>query len=331
MHERMEKQEETVQEYKQMVLDGQLLGKAEAMVLAQMPLEALCAAADEICRHFCGNQFDLCTIINAKSGRCSEDCKYCAQSSWYHTAADSYPLLGTEALLEQAQYNDKKGVPRYSIVTSGRSLSQQEIEQLCGSIPVIKENTGVSVCVSLGLLTEAQFRQLKQVGVSRVHNNLESSRRYFADVCTTHSYDEKIQTIRAAQRAGLTVCSGGIVGLGETMEDRIDLALTLRELGIKSVPVNLLNPIAGTPYAQNERLSNEELRRIVAIFRFLLPDAFIRLAGGRGLLPDKGRSCFTSGANAAISGDMLTTSGITIEQDLALLQELHYEVVRPHD
>ena len=119
--------------------------------------------------------------------------------------------------------------------------------------------------------------------------------------------------------------------MGETMEDRIDLALTLRELGIKSVPVNLLNPIAGTPYAQNERLSNEELRRIVAIFRFLLPDAFIRLAGGRGLLPDKGRSCFTSGANAAISGDMLTTSGITIEQDLALLQELHYEVVRPHD
>lgn len=331
MHKWMEKQEETVQKYKQMVLDGQLLGKAEAAVLAQMPLESLCAAADEICRHFCGNQFDLCTIINAKSGRCSEDCKYCAQSSWYHTAADSYPLLGTEALLEQAQYNDKKGVPRYSIVTSGRSLSQQEIEQLCGSIPVIKENTGVSVCVSLGLLTEAQFRQLKQVGVSRVHNNLESSRRYFADVCTTHSYDEKIQTIRAAQRAGLTVCSGGIVGLGETMEDRIDLALTLRELGIKLVPVNLLNPIAGTPYAQNERLSNEELRRIVAIFRFLLPDAFIRLAGGRGLLPDKGRSCFTSGANAAISGDMLTTSGITIEQDLALLQELHYEVVRPHD
>ena len=115
------------------------------------------------------------------------------------------------------------------------------------------------------------------------------------------------------------------------MEDRIDLALTLRELGIKSVPVNLLNPIAGTPYAQNEKLSNEELRRIVAIFRFLLPDAFIRLAGGRGMLPDKGRSCFTSGANAAISGDMLTTSGITIEQDLVLLQELRYEVVRPHD
>lgn len=331
MHKRMEKQEETVQKYKQMVLDGQLLGKAEAIALAQMPLEALCAAADEIRCHFCGNQFDLCTIINAKSGRCSEDCKYCAQSSWYHTAAESYPLLETAALLEQAQYNDKKGVPRYSIVTSGRSLSQQEIAQLCDSIPVIKENTGISVCVSLGLLEEAQFLQLKRAGVSRVHNNLESSRRYFADVCTTHSYDEKIQTIRAAQRAGLAVCSGGIVGLGETMEDRIDLALTLRELGIKSVPVNLLNPVAGTPYAQNEKLSNEELRRIVAIFRFLLPDAFIRLAGGRGMLPDKGRSCFTSGANAAISGDMLTTSGITIEQDLALLQELHYEVVRPHD
>ena len=319
---------ERLKQYQGAVLAGGQLDREAALDVAQMPLEPLCQAADEIRQFFCGNSFDLCTIINGKSGRCSEDCKYCAQSVWYHTAAESYPLLPTETLLEQAAYNGRKGVPRYSIVTSGRSLSQQEVDQVCESIRTIKQETGISVCASFGLLSEAQFRQLKAAGVSRIHNNLESSRRYFASVCTTHSYDNKLKAIEAAQRAGLSVCSGGIVGLGETMEDRIDLALTLRELGVKSVPVNLLNPIAGTPYENNQRLTNEDLCRIVAVFRFLLPDAFIRLAGGRGLLPDKGRRCFCSGANAAISGDMLTTSGITIEQDLQLLRALHYEVVQ---
>jgi len=318
----------TLLDYQQAVLRGQLLDKTAALELAAMPLAPLCQAADEIRRAFCGNAFDLCTIINGKSGRCSEDCKYCAQSIWYHTGSDTYPLLSTEALLEQAVYNDRKGVPRYSIVTSGRALSQQEIDSVCESIGRIKRETGVSVCVSFGLLTEQQFRQLKAAGVSRVHNNLESSRRYFTQVCTTHSYDDKIRAIQAAQRAGLSVCSGGIVGLGETMEDRIDLAFTLRTLGIQSVPINLLNPIPGTPYADNPRLTEDDLRRIVAVFRFLLPDAFLRLAGGRGLLPDQGRQCFCSGANAAISGDMLTTSGITIDQDQQLLRELGYQVVQ---
>lgn len=327
----MEERLQRLEQYKQTVLQGNLLEKAEALELAQLPLEPLCQAADAIRRAFCGNAFDLCTIINGKSGRCSEDCKYCAQSAWYHTTAESYPLLSTETLLEQAVYNDNKGVPRYSIVTSGRSLNQQEVDQVCDSIRTIKQKTKISVCASFGLLDEEQFRQLKEAGVSRIHNNLESSRQYFASVCTTHSYDDKLEAIAAAKRAGLTVCSGGIMGLGETMEDRIDLALTLRELGVKSIPVNLLNPIAGTPYENNKRLTNDDLCRIVAVFRFLLPDAFIRLAGGRGLLPDKGRRCFCSGANAAISGDMLTTSGITIEQDMQLLRELQYEVVQVHD
>ena len=327
----MEQECQRIEQYKQMVLQGALLDKRAALELAQQPLEPLCQAADEIRQAFCGNQFDLCTIINGKSGRCSEDCKYCAQSAWYSTTAEAYPLLTTEALLAQAVYNDKKEVPRYSIVTSGRALNQQEVDQVCQSVAAIKANTGVSVCASFGLLQEAQFRQLKAAGVSRIHNNLESSRRYFAQVCTTHSYEEKIQTIQAAQRAGLTVCSGGIMGLGETMEDRIDLALTLRELGVKSVPLNMLNPIPGTPYAQNTRLTSADMCRIVAVFRFLLPDAFLRLAGGRGLLPDAGRQCFCSGANAAITGDMLTTSGYTIDQDMQMLRGLNYKVVQLHD
>ena len=181
------------------------------------------------------------------------------------------------------------------------------------------------MCVSFGLLGEEQFRKIHEAGASRVHCNLESSARYFPEVCTTHTYEEKIETLKAAKRAGMSVCSGGILGLGETMEDRIDMVLTARELGVKSIPVNLLNPIPGTPYGHNRPLSNDEARRCVAIFRFLIPDASIRLAGGRGLVGDKGEGCFTSCANAAISGDMLTTAGITVETDMELLEKLGYE------
>ena len=314
---------------KEKVLAGRQITREEALALAEMPLEELCAAADEIRRFFCGDKFDLCTIVNGKSGKCSENCKYCAQSASYHTAVETYPLLDTEALLEQAQYSQSRGVHRYSIVTSGRNLNAQEVSQACGSIRKIKESLDISICVSFGLLEEADFQKLRQAGASRVHNNLEASAGYFPQVCTTHTQQDKIRSIEAARKAGMEVCSGGIMGLGESMEDRIDLAITLRELQIKSVPVNMLNPIPGTPYENNPRLTEEDMCRIVAIFRFLLPDAFIRLAGGRGLLEDQGRRCFCSGANAAITGDMLTTSGITIQRDLEILKELGYQVQIP--
>lgn len=174
-------------------------------------------------------------------------------------------------------------------------------------------------------MNEAQFKKLHETGVERVHNNLESSRCHFPEVCTTHSFDDKVNAIKAAQKAGMSVCSGGIMGIGETMEDRIDMALELRSLGINSVPVNILNPIAGTPYEHNKRLSDTEIQRIIALYRFILPKAFIRLAGGRGLLADKGLACFKSGANAAISGDMLTTSGISIDTDMKMIKELGFK------
>lgn len=313
-----------IQKMKEEVLNGRLLGKEEGLWLAEQPLEELCTAADEIRQHFCGNGFDICTIINGKSGKCSEDCKYCAQSAHYHTGAEEYPLLSTEEITAQAKYNDEKGVLRYSIVTSGKRLSDKEVDRMCESIRDIREKTGIAVCVSFGLLDEEQYRKLKEAGAERVHNNLESSRNYFPKVCTTHTFDDKIAALKAAGAAGLSVCSGGIMGLGETMEDRIDMVLTARELGVRSIPVNLLNPIPGTPYENNSRLTPEDMRRIVAVFRFMVPDASIRLAGGRGLLPDKGRACFKSGANAAISGDMLTTAGITVGQDMEMLKELGY-------
>ena len=319
------------EEMKDKILLGKWIGREEALRLAEEPLEELRQAADEIRRKVCGSGFDLCTIVNAKCGRCSEDCRYCAQSAHYRTACEeSYPLLSTQELLEDARRNAQQGVLRYSIVTSGRRLSEEEVEQACESIHRIRAEVPIEVCVSFGLLDEVQFRKIKAAGASRVHSNLESSARYFPSVCTTHTYEEKIRTLQAAKRAGLSICSGGILGLGETMEDRIDMVLTARELGVKSIPVNLLNPIPGTPYENRVPLDNEEACRCVALFRFLIPDASIRLAGGRGLLGDKGEACFLSGANAAISGDMLTTAGITVETDMELLRSSGFEVKR-HD
>lgn len=315
------------EELKQKIYAGADITRDEALALVNVPLEELTAAANEIREKVCENRFDMCTIVNGKCGRCPEDCKYCAQSAHYRTdCQETYPLLSTEELVKGARYNKEQGVLRYSIVTSGRCLSDAEVEQVCRSIREIRRQVDIEICVSFGLLGEAQFRKIKEAGASRVHCNLESSRNYFPQICTTHTYDEKIETLKAAQRAGLSVCSGGIMGLGETMEDRIDMALTIKELGVKSIPVNLLNPIKGTPYENNRILTNDELCRIVAIVRFVIPDGFIRLAGGRGLLGDKGEKCFRSGANAAISGDMLTTAGITVATDMALVKGLGYEV-----
>ncbi len=317
----------TIKMLKKKVFSNQLLTKEDALLLQDVPLDELCKTADEIRMHFCKDAFDICTIINGKNGKCSEDCKYCAQSTHYQTdSLDSYPLLGTKELVHQAKHNASQGVLRYSIVTSGKQLSKNEVDRVCQSIKAIKKEVDIEVCVSFGLLDKEQFVKLKEAGATRVHCNLESSERFFPQICTTHTWQDKIQTLKAAKSAGLSICSGGIMGLGESMQDRIDMILAIRALGVRSVPVNILNPIKGTPYESNEILTNEELCRIVAIFRFLIPDACIRMAGGRGLLADKGAKCFQSGANAEISGDMLTTTGYTISNDIKMVEKLGYEV-----
>lgn len=315
-----------VQKIKEKVLNGEWITREEANGLIEADLEELCSGADEIRKAFCKNAFDVCTIINGKSGRCPENCKYCAQSAHYPSHVEEYPLLPQADMIKEALYNDSKGILRYSVVTSGRRLTEEEVDEMCKTYRAIKDACGISLCASHGLLTEEQFQKIREAGVTRYHNNLETSRRNFPNICTTHTFDDKIEAIKAAQKAGLEVCSGGIMGMGETMEDRIDMAFTLRELGIHSVPVNILNPIPGTPLEGQTPLKEEEVRRIVAVFRFILPDAVIRMAGGRGLLADKGRKVFQSGANGAISGDMLTTSGITIDEDMKMLRELGYEV-----
>ncbi len=315
-----------IAELKEKVLDGESITREEAVSLIHAPLGELCTSANEIRQKFCGNIFDMCTIINGKSGCCSENCKYCAQSSKSKARHDEYPLLDTKDIVEHALYNYKQGVLRFSIVCSGKKLSNSEVDRLCESIREIKKACPISVCVSAGLLDENNFRKLKDAGVTRVHNNLETSRRFFPKICTTHTFDDKLKTIIAAKNAGLEVCSGGIMGIGETMDDRIDLALTLRELGIKSIPVNILNPIIGMPLESYKIMTDIEAARIIAIFRFINPTAQIRLAGGRGLLSDMGKTLLLSGANAVISGDMLTTSGVSVENDMKTTKELGFVV-----
>jgi biotin synthase len=313
-----------IQDLKNKILKGKYITKEEALLLCNQPLKYLAYAANEIRGHFCGTKFDVCSIVNAKSGMCSEDCKYCAQSVYNLTEAQIHDLLEKDEIVKLAKYNSSKGIIRFSIVTSGKKISNKELDQICDIITTIKTETSIRICTSLGLLNESQFTKLKDAGVTRIHNNLETSRNHFQNICTTHTYEDKIASIKAAKNVGLNVCSGGIMGLGENMEDRIDMAFELRDLDISSIPINILNPIKGTPLENNKILSNDELCRIVAIYRFILPNSYIRLAGGRGLLSDKGLKCFQSGSNAAISGDMLTTKGISIDYDMTMIKKLGY-------
>ena len=315
-----------INKLKDKILSGYNITYNEALSLIETPLNELLEAADEIRKHFCSNIFDICSIINAKSGKCSENCKFCAQSAHYKTNISEYPLLDKETIIKNALYMAEKGVLRFSIVTSGKALTDKDVEILADTIKEIKSKSNISICASLGLLTDENFKKLKDAGLERVHNNLETSENFFSSVCTTHTFDDKINALKAALQSGLSVCSGGIIGLGESMQDRIDFAFSLKELGIKSVPVNILSPVKGTPYENNKPLSEEEILKTISIFRFILPDAFIRLAGGRALLSDKGKKAFLSGANAAITGDMLTTYGISVDTDMQIIKETGYIV-----
>lgn len=311
--------------YKQ-VLEGYNISKEEAYKLIDYDVEVLRNYAKSIREQLCGNVFDLCSIINGKSGACSENCKYCAQSAHYSTRVETYPLLDAEVFIKDAKEHKAEGVLRYSIVTSGKRLSKKEVEDVAKIYKRMREECEIKLCASHGLLDEEDFTKLKEAGIVRYHNNLETSRNYFASICTTHTYEDKIKTIKAAQRVGLEVCSGGLFGIGETMEDRIDMAFELREMGVTSIPINVLVPIPGTPMEKMLPITEEEVLKSITIYRFIHPTAFIRLAGGRMYLTDNGRLAFEGGANATITGNLLTTCGNTIQDDLKMLKTLGFEV-----
>lgn len=312
------------------ILNGyKLTREDDVSFLINGDLAKLSNGADEIRMKFCGNHIDLCTIINGKSGRCSENCKYCAQSGHYCTDIEEYEFLDADKILLECKSVEAEGVHRFSVVTSGRNISGKDFESALNTYRRMrKECHNIELCASHGLLKEDQFRELKASGVFRYHSNIETSRNFFPQICTTHTFDEKIECIKAAQRAGLSVCSGGIIGLGESWEDRIDMAFSLQELGIESIPINVLIPIKGTPLENQKPLTEDDIIRTIIIFRYINPTAYIRLAGGRALMQDSGRQAFHSGVNAAITGNMLTTSGNNIKQDLEMLSREGFDTSR---
>ena len=310
------------------IIKGRRLKRGEDLsFLLSEDLDELCAGADKIRKELCGNHVDLCSIINGRSGRCGEDCKFCAQSACHHTKVEEYPFLEPEEILEDCKRHEAKKVHRYSIVTAGRALTGAEMEKALRAYRAMKKECKVELCASHGLLSQEDFNRLKEAGVGRYHANIETSRRNFPNICTTHTYDMKIETLKKVKAEGMCACSGGIIGMGETWEDRLDMAISLAELGIDSIPINTLMPIPGTPLENLPRLSEEDILRTIALFRYINPDANIRLAAGRALLTNDGEIAFKSGASATITGNMLTTVACaTIRSDRQMLTDLGRDV-----
>lgn len=278
-------------------------------------LQALFEGADEIRKKFAGKKVDLCTIMNAKSGKCSEDCKFCAQSAHYKTGIDEYKLLNYEKVLERAREMERAKVHRFSLVTSGKGLNNEEFEKIVKIYRKLSEDTNLKLCASHGVITYEQALKLKNSGITMYHHNIETNRDFYGNICTTHSYEERIETIKNVMKAGLDICCGGIIGMGESREDRVKMAFEIRDLGVKSIPINVLNPIKGTPLENQEILSPFEILKTMALYRYILPDSYIRYAGGRKALRDKQNIGFRAGVNAALVGDYLTTVGSNIDED----------------
>lgn len=284
----------------------------------------LIAMAGKITRHFFPeNKTELCSIINARSGNCSEDCAFCAQSSHYATSASNYPMPGPEDILRSAVKVEQSGVRRFSMVTSGRGIGDRDMEKVLEAIILLRRETNLTLCASLGIINEKQTSMLAEAGLSTYHHNLEAAPGYFDKICTTHTYQDRVQTILNAKAAGLEVCAGGILGLGETPLHQVELAFELQKLQIDSVPLNFLNPIPGTPLQGQRVISPLEILRAIAVFRLVLPRAVLRLCGGRkeGLRRIQPLA-FLAGANGLMVGDYLTTSGEALHEDLQMLKDM---------
>ena len=290
-------------------------------------LKELCEGADRIREYFIGDKVDLCSIINGRSGRCPEDCKYCAQSAHNHTSCEIYDFLPEEKIVEACKLNESEGVDRFSIVTSGRALSGEEFEKAVHAYETMHAECKIDLCASMGFLNAEQLHRLHEAGVTSYHHNIETSKRNFPNICTTHTYEQKLETLKLVKKEGMCACSGGIIGMGETWEDRLDMAVSLAELGIDSIPINALMPIEGTPLENQPQLTEDEILRTIAFFRYINPEANIRLAAGRALLTNDGEIAFQSGASATITGNMLTTVACaTIRSDKQMLENLGRDV-----
>ncbi len=288
----------------------------------------LMAGADRIRKTFRGDQIEVCAISNVRSGNCSEDCSFCSQSGHHKlTTTPVYDYIGSEELVTQAQTARQWGVSDFGVVSKGWGLrSDKERKQLGEYFDTMSQQSDVGRCASLGVLTEQTAVELKNMGLENYHHNLESAESFFDNVCTSHNFQENIDTIHHARQAGLRVCAGGILGMGESTDQRVELATQLRDLGVESVPLNFLSPQVGTPMADRQPLSAFEILQAIVVFRYLLPKAEIRIAGGRQFLGDMQSMIFMAGASGVMIGDYLTTSGRSVDDDLQMIDELKLRV-----
>jgi biotin synthase len=321
------KKNDLYNEYAARVIDGDTLGRDEAAEMLATPREDalhLVAAANDVRRHFKGDRVDFCAIVNTKSGSCSEDCAFCAQSAHHETGASAYPLMEEQEILKRAKEAEAMGANKLCFVASGRGIeNDDDLDKVCSAISAIARETALDRCASLGALGRRQLERLKTAGLQSLHHNIETAESFFDRICTTHTYADRITTVRLAKELGFYVCCGGIFGMGESPEQRIEMALAIRELNIDSVPMNFLNPIRGTPLEGAEPLQPLEILKTIALFRFLLPDKDIRVCGGREKnLRSLQPLMFLAGANCAVLGNYLTTHGRDYREDLEMIADL---------
>ena len=310
------------------ILAGRKISREEAETLWGMDLVDLFKGATKIREYFSGKKVHLCAVVNAKSGRCHEDCSFCAQSAHHKNNIQSFPLISNEDILTRAREARSIRAGRFGIVISGKGISNDdELQAICDAVSGMREGVSINRCASLGVLGQEQIDALYKAGLRRYHHNLETSESFFPNICTTHTFKERVRTVEFAKAAGFEVCCGGLFGLGESNDDVLDLAFTIRDLGADSVPINFLNPAPGTRTANIPLMDPLKALRIIAIFRFILPDKEIKVCGGReAVLRSLQPLLFYAGANGMMIGNYLTTSGQNPKDDLRMIRDLGLEV-----
>lgn len=316
-------------EHEEIAHDG--ISHKQAMAFIQndneKEIQEMMDAAGQMTRRLHGNRTDLCGIVNAKSGLCPEDCAFCAQSVKFPTQVSRYPLLDTETVVAKAKEAEERGAHEFCIVTSGRRLTDGEFKQLLVIVAAVRKTVMIQVDVSVGFLNYPQARQLKEAGVRRVNHNVQTSSSFYPQITTTHSYDDRTATLRAIREAGLEICCGVILGLGESREDRVRAAFEIKEFEPECVPINLLDPRPGTPFQSRTLMEPIEILKTIAVFRLILPKTCLKLAGGRHVqLGSYQKLALQAGINGLIIGEYLTTKGGSLSEDFENLRELRFNV-----
>jgi len=323
----------TVDEAVRRVLDGETLDRTDGLALLAQPAQELAAGADLVRQHFSDGTVDACSIVNAKAGNCAEDCGFCAQSVHFDTGIDTYDFLGPEKVLDAAKRAEADGAQRFGIVVAEKGVSKEnrpeEWEEICEAIRLIRDETAVEADASLGLLTEDEAEELADIGLNHYNHNIETSRRYFDEIVGSHDFEDRLVTLRRAKEAGMDLCAGVILGMGESPTDRVDAAIELQDIGVSSLPVNILNPVAGTPLGDRDHadITKSEIMSTIAVYRFLHPEARVRLTGGReaNLAPEDQHLPFEAGADGLLTGDYLTTEGQDPGDDIEIIERAGLE------